>query len=66
MKKKTETKEEFLQKRYITCKYCGYNNEKARFLKYGKCLFCDKILDEKVYFKIEMLKKINDNKRKTR
>ena len=61
-----ESKEVFLKKTYITCDFCGYNNEKSRFLKYGKCLKCGHILDNRTYFMIEMMKKIKDNKRKTR
>lgn len=66
MTKFKDSKEEFMKKRFITCKNCGYNNERSRFLQYGTCLNCSEILDEKVYFKIEMLKKINMNKRKSR
>lgn len=67
MKKFTEEeKQEFLKKHYYTCKHCGYNNEKKRFLQFGICLNCGKILDEKTHFMIEMLKKMNDNKRKKR
>lgn len=51
MKKKyKKTKEEFLNDYYITCS-CGYNNEKKRLNKYGTCLLCGKIIDEKAYFK---------------
>jgi DNA-directed RNA polymerase subunit RPC12/RpoP len=64
MRKFKEDKQEFMKKNYLTCKYCGYNNEKARFLQYGVCLKCGKILDEKTYFMIQMMKRINDNKRR--
>lgn len=59
-----ESKDSFMKRNYITCKYCDYNNERARFLQYGKCLKCGKVLDEKTYFMIEMMKRINNNKRK--
>lgn len=58
------TREEFIKKLYVTCEYCGYNNERARFLQFGTCLKCGKVLDKKTYFKIEMLKKLKDNKRR--
>lgn len=64
MKKIKDNKEDFMKKNYIVCPYCQYNNEKARFLQYGTCLKCGKILDNKVHFMIEMLKRVKDNKRK--
>ena len=64
MKLQKESKEEFMKNKYITCKYCGYNNERARFLQFGTCLFCGKILDEKTYFKIQMMKRIKDYRRR--
>lgn len=65
MKRRTkEEKEEFVKKLFVTCKWCGYNNERGRFNQYGTCLKCGRILDEKTYFKIEMLKKLRLNKHK--
>lgn len=61
-----ESKEEFMRKNYIACPYCKYNNERARFLQYGTCLNCGKILDQKTHFMIEMMKKVKDNQRKQR
>lgn len=58
-----EKKEDFMKRKYITCE-CGYNNEKSRFKEFGICLRCGKILDPKVHFKIEMRKKLLNNKRK--
>lgn len=58
------SKDDFMKKNYITCPKCEYNNERARFLQYGKCLKCGEILDQKVYFMIEMMKVAKDNKRK--
>lgn len=66
MEKKTNlSKEDFMKKNYITCKICGYNNERGRLMQYGTCLKCGKILDEKTYFMIQMMKKVRENKRKT-
>lgn len=64
MRKFKTSKEDFMKQKYITCDKCGYNNEKSRFLQYGKCLKCDTILDQKVYFMIEMNKRLRNNKRK--
>lgn len=64
MKKYKTTKEEFMKQNYITCPYCQYNNEKGRFSQYGKCLNCGEILDPKMHFMIEMLKKAKDDKRR--
>lgn len=66
MKKHKISKDEFIAKIYITCKKCGYNNEKSRYFKYGKCLKCGAILDEKTYFMIQMTKRLKDNKRRER
>lgn len=59
-----EDKEEFMRKNYITCKHCGYNNERGRFKQFGTCLKCGKILDEKTYFMIKMMEVVKENKRK--
>lgn len=62
--KKYETREEFLKATFTTCKKCGYNNERGRLHQYGTCLNCGTILDDKIYFMIEMRKKLKNNKRK--
>ena len=54
MKKYENTKNEFMQERFITCKYCGYNNFKKRLERFGTCLRCGKIIDEKSYFKVKI------------
>lgn len=59
-----EEKEEFIKKHYYTCEKCGYNNEKSRFMQFGTCLKCGNKLDDKVYFMIEMMKRMKENKRK--
>ena len=41
----------FVNERFVTCKYCGYNNEKRRLENYGTCLRCRKIIDGKSYLK---------------
>ena len=64
MKKHKDTKEVFLEKYYTACPKCSYNNEKGRLNQYGTCLKCGAVLDEKIYFKIQMLKRIKDNKRR--
>lgn len=51
------TKHNFIKTTYVTCDSCGYNNKKDRFQAYGTCLGCGKILDDKVYFKAQLIKK---------
>ena len=51
MKKYEDTKNEFMIARFITCKYCGYNNFKNRLENFGTCLRCGEIIDERSYFK---------------
>lgn len=65
MRTKAEV-QDFIKEKYITCKYCGYNNEKGRFTQFGVCLKCGKVIDKRAHFKTEMLKKIRDNKRRQR
>lgn len=64
MKTFETSKEEFMKKNYVACPYCKYNNEKSRFLQFGTCLNCGKILDKKTHFMIEMMKKVKEDKRK--
>lgn len=66
MRRSNDTKKEFMEKNFVVCPYCHYNNEKNRFYQFGTCLKCSKIIDEKVYFTIEMRKRILNNKRKSR
>ena len=50
-------KKDKIMDRYITCDGCGYNNEKKRFEAFGTCLSCGKVLDERTYFKAQMVKR---------
>lgn len=54
-----EQRDGFVQNKYITCKYCGYNNEKHRFQNFGYCLCCHKIIDKKIYFVARLKKELN-------
>lgn len=47
-------KDKFMDKLYIICDCCGYNNLKNRFENYGTCLRCGKVLDKRVYFRAQM------------
>ena len=55
-------REAFMQKKFITCKKCGYNNKIGRFENYGVCLCCGEILDPKTYFKANFYKTKNLSK----
>lgn len=55
-KPKGEEHDAFVKKHYVTCE-CGYNNAKRRFVLYGTCLRCGKILDKKAYLKRIILDK---------
>lgn len=50
-------KKRFVDELFITCDDCGYNNLKDRFQAFGTCLNCGKILDKKVYFKSQMIRR---------
>lgn len=42
---------------FVICE-CGYNNQPENVARYGTCRFCNKVLDEKVFFKREMNKRL--------
>ena len=50
-------KKKFIEDLFITCDKCGRNNERRRFELFGTCLYCGKVLDEKIYFKAQLRKK---------
>ena len=50
------SKEKLMEKEYITCDECGYNNKKKGFEAFGTCLRCGNILDDKIYFKAQLFK----------
>lgn len=50
-KKNNETHEEFMKNNFTRCSYCGYNNKNELFMRFGTCLRCHKILDNKTYFR---------------
>lgn len=50
-------KRKFVDDLFITCDECGYNNEKTRFQAFGTCLRCGKVLDDRIYFKANLIKK---------
>lgn len=45
--------EEFINKKFIVCS-CGYNNHKQAIDTYGTCIRCNKILNERAYFKFNL------------
>lgn len=52
-KMKRIKREEFIAEKFITCS-CGYNNHKQAVDTYGRCNMCDKILNERAYFKYRL------------
>ena len=40
---------------FIVCDKCGYNNFDYNVERYGTCLRCGKVLDEKAKFNYEMV-----------
>lgn len=48
---KRDTRTEFMKNNFVVCPFCGYNNKVEKFIRFGTCLRCLEILDEKVYFK---------------
>lgn len=49
-------REKFIEDLFITCDECGYNNLKNRFVAFGTCLRCGKIIDDRTYFRATMIK----------
>lgn len=50
-----KNKEDFLEDTFITCE-CGYNNFKNSAELYGQCKRCNKIINDKAYFKYKLYK----------
>lgn len=50
-----EETERWIERNFVVCK-CGYRNEIKRFERYGICLSCGRILDERIYFKQQFYK----------
>lgn len=57
-----KNREKFVKERFVTCKYCGYNNFKKRLENFGTCLRCGEIIDERSYFKVKLGGKIYGKK----
>ena len=55
--------EEFIKKNYIVCS-CGYRNKIENVNKYGTCLYCKKVLDEKVFFLKKLRQELKNENRK--
>lgn len=52
----------FIDSVYLTCGYCGYNNERERLKLFNCCLKCHRPLGDSKYFKEQLLKKMEGNK----
>lgn len=55
---------EWIEKLFVVCPICGYNNEKKRFSLYGRCLRCHEIIDKKIYLKRLMWEAKNERREK--
>lgn len=66
VKEKIELHEEFMKNNFVVCPYCDYNNKVEKFVKFGTCLNCKKIIDDRIYFRntlgIEIRKKLKGEK----
>lgn len=49
-----EDRKKFIEEMFVVCDKCGYNNEKYRFQKYGTCLRCKHVIDERLHFKHQL------------
>ena len=56
--------DEFMDKNYIVCPHCNYNNKIENVRTWGDCLNCGKILDEKLYFTKKLRLEIKKEKKK--
>lgn len=54
MKKKYIDRETFFSKNFIKCPKCGYLNRKEAIAKWGTCLSCKTVLDNKAKLKFEL------------
>lgn len=53
-----QEKEQFRKDNFVQCDNCGCFNKKALIRAYGQCHLCKKILDDKAYFEMQMIKKL--------
>lgn len=56
---------DFMKENFITCE-CGYNNSKKNVRIYGRCLRCDKVLDEEANFNRQLFLKMKERHRRFR
>lgn len=50
----------FINKIFLKCGYCGYNNERKRLQHFKGCLKCHRPLGDENYFKNKLLDKIKE------
>lgn len=55
--------DEFIKNNYIVCS-CGYRNKIENVNKYGTCLYCKKVLNEKVVFLNKLREQMKGNRRR--
>ena len=58
-RKTKEEMKEFRNACYLTCGYCGYNNERYRLQFFKVCLKCGKSLGDEKTFKRELKKRMD-------
>lgn len=51
-------REQFMKDNFVICD-CGYCNNKRAIDFYGNCKNCNKIINEKAWFKFNMYKKLH-------
>lgn len=54
---KRGNKEDWLNKNFVICD-CGYCNNKRAVDYFGDCICCHKVLNERAYFKHQLIEKL--------
>ena len=57
MKKEYIDREDFLNSHFKRCSKCGYLNRKEAIAKWGTCICCKNVIDEKAKLKYELFKR---------
>ena len=50
-KKKIDDYSDFMKNNFVVCPFCHYNNKYETFIRFGTCLRCLEVIDDRIYFR---------------
>ena len=54
VKEHKSTHKEFMENNFVICPFCNYNNKVETFIRFGTCLRCLQVIDDKIYFRTKL------------